>query len=171
LYRINEKKYSRLGTPSSSHRTIDRELQRNLLNNLKGKKPTFINGIDPGIKSTATMTSVTLQSTFESINRYSILSSITPEEDHSSLDIGTAEKNITSSTLNVTPAFINNVTFSKNHQRKRENKSKKNIPLKQEYLSKQKLTRKIRLAKANSKIISNYRQKSNNYFHFFGNWG
>jgi hypothetical protein len=99
------------------------------------------------------------------------LTSVTPEEDHSSLDIGTEEKNIKSSTLNITPAFINNVTFSKNHQRKRENKSKKNIPLKQGCLSKQKPTRKIRLTKANSKIISNYKQKSNNYFHFFGNWG
>lgn len=87
-----KKKDSRLRTPSSSHCTIDRGLQRNLLNNLKDKKQTVINGIDPGIKSTATVASVTFHSAFESINKYNILSSVTPEEDHSSLNIGTAEK-------------------------------------------------------------------------------
>jgi hypothetical protein len=74
-------------------------------------------------------------------------------------------------TLNVNPSFINNVIFDTKRKRKRENKKKLWKENTSKQLSKQRLSRKIRMDKAYGKVIANYRKsKKGKYFHFFGDW-
>jgi hypothetical protein len=63
------------------------------------------------------------------------------------------------------------VTLSNQHRRKREKKQKKGDKSFDKQLSKQRLTRDIRLARGHAKIISDYRSSQSLYYHFFGDWG
>ncbi|KAL0582319.1 hypothetical protein ABG067_007830, partial [Albugo candida] len=140
-----------------------------LAENLQKNGNIVINGIDPGICSTVTMFSSTSNSFFSSLNRYNVLlddedGPVPVDESH----IGKSESRF----LNVTPSFVNNVNFSSQHRKKREKKQKNGDNSTNKQLSKQRLTRKIRLAKCNAKIISQYRSnKRSRYYHFFGDWG
>jgi hypothetical protein len=142
------------------------ECQIDLLNNLQNNKNVVVNGVDPGIHSTATMSSTPIKHLFHSLNRFSVLSSNDEQEESKT----TMEDLTPSTNLNITPGFINNVTFSRHQRRKREKKAKNNIDMTSKQLQKDRLTRKIRLNKVDSKVISNYREKGNVYLHFFGNW-
>ncbi len=145
---------------TSSVPTLYRErIQANLLAELDKEKLVEINGIDPGIHSTATMSSVTAGCLFDSINRFSIL--LTDEDETPGF------KSTNPSVLNLTPAFVNNVTFSNVQRRKREKKIKMNKEVTYNQLAQDRLARKIRLKDANNKIISHYRHRKSSYFRFF----
>jgi hypothetical protein len=74
LATINNMLFHKQDTTSSVP-TLNRErIQANLLANLDKEKLVEINGIDPGIYSTATMSSVTAGCLFDSINKFSVLS-------------------------------------------------------------------------------------------------
>lgn len=112
------------------------------------------------------MVSTSSNNLFNSINRYNVLSS---EQSYDSRD--DCHDLPDQNTLNVNPSFINNVIFDTKHKRKRENKKKLWKENTSKQLSKQRLSRKIRMDKAYGKVIANYRKsKKGKYFHFFGDW-
>jgi hypothetical protein len=116
LTEINNRSYEKNSYFATKPRN---ECQIDLLNNLQNNKNVVVTGVDPGIHSTATMSSTPIKHLFHSLNRFSVLSSNDEQEESAT----TIEDLTPSTNLNLTPGFINNITLSRHQRRKREKKA------------------------------------------------
>ncbi|KAG2209843.1 hypothetical protein INT47_001992 [Mucor saturninus] len=126
-----------------------------------------INGIDPGIHSTALANCTSAKTNVISIKRYSVLNGLIKAENVA------LEDDYKASVLDITPTFLHGASLYKNHRRKRESRTKKGITTHPKQLQKDRLTRKIRSDIFLKKMISNQRKqvKSKIIVNFVGNWG
>ncbi|KAG2201086.1 hypothetical protein INT47_010838 [Mucor saturninus] len=134
------------------------------------KGDIVVQGIDPGVVTTASFKGVSGSLLFESINRYTALKNLDPVES------ATNEKQVS---LEFTAKMVNNATFSTKHRQERHRRENQKIQTDVSYLEKKRLTRKIRTKKFYQVFFSRHRKRlvtsegkgnNNAVWSFLGNW-
>lgn len=139
------------------------------------KGNVLVQGIDPGIVTTASVNCTKSSTLFNSINRFQCL-----EDGETELVHQHDEEDLKNFRYNITARRVNQVVLSTHHRLQRERKQKLSEPIEKKSVEKKAVTRKIRLKRYYKKYISSNRDLMFQHFQtrkekgslitFLGNW-
>jgi hypothetical protein len=133
---------------------------------LSGRRIIFA-GTDPGLVTTSTTVSKTLEDVLADINRFEVLSTEDSNDDKTDMDVDMDVKMSKMSKMSVKPlpkpsritaGLINNVTFDRKHRKNREKRQACGVSASSK-LAKEQYEREIRTKKAYSKICGNEKKQ------------
>ena len=166
MYALNKKLHqqqqtSRYKTPLLSERNLKQLKSDNVL----------IQGIDPGVVTTASAACIRLKEIFEDVNRFQALSL---DEVDEQLHTPNNQYN-----YQITAALVNQRTLSTSHRKERERRKQLDKQLNQRDLQRKRVTRKIRKSRFYKRYMSSKREEvfhrfdldsKQPLFTFVGNW-
>lgn len=168
MYSMNKKLHSQ-ATISYQHDTL--KIPEDVASNLS-KGRTLIQGLDPGIVTTAAINCMKPQTLFESINRFEVL-------NNRSMD-SPKHLPVKEVAFDFSAKSVDNAVLSHAHRLEREEKQRKSKRLNIKNLQKRATTRKIRLGRYYKKSISHDRDEAfrlqnvekeyGSLLTFVGNW-
>lgn len=148
MYLLNKSKRGQKFPSTTNTMMIPRRIEQGIMDG-----STLVQGLDPGVVTTAAVSCLSTQTLFESVNRYKVL------EAGETVNLDAVTAKYKNHEYTYTAGKINRAVLSTAHRLLREKKQRDDVQIRPKVLQKQAVTRKIRLKRFHQLFHSSQRSK------------